>query len=134
MIFIFAQLLDLFEVYLSRVWQKKFKVYEFDFRKAFTKFTFNKKNLYIKIFQDFFYYAFNTIIKLFFTIIYIWIITITLIFHDHPLVEYPLWSKLATFKHKILHLLYFIFFFVGEIIFIFNSCAHRGCARITKFL
>ena len=46
--------------------------------------------LYIKFFQKYFFYAFNTIIKLFFTIVYIRIITLTLIFHDHPLVEYPL--------------------------------------------
>ena len=46
--------------------------------------------LYIKILQKIFFYAFNTIIKLFITIVYIRIITLTLIFHDHPLVEYPL--------------------------------------------
>ena len=30
--------------------------------------------------------------QLFFTIVYIRITTLTLIFHDHPLVEYPLWN------------------------------------------
>ena len=48
--------------------------------------------LYINFFQKIFIYAFNTIIKLFFTIVYIRIITLTLIFHDDPLVEYPLWN------------------------------------------
>ena len=46
--------------------------------------------LYIKKIKRMFFYAFNTIIKLFFTIVYLRIITLTLIFHDHPLVEYPL--------------------------------------------
>ena len=65
-------------------------------------------NLYIKNFQKIFFYSFNTIIKLFFTIVYIRIITLTLIFHDHPLVEYPLCK--STFsqssilsKHKMIH-------------------------------
>ena len=49
-----------------------------------------KDYLYIKTFQKIFCYAFNTIIKLFFTIVYIRIITLTLMFDDHPLVEYPL--------------------------------------------
>ena len=38
--------------------------------------------LYIKFFQKIFFYAFNTIIKLFFTLVYIRIITLTLIFHN----------------------------------------------------
>ena len=58
--------------------------------KHFMKLIFTKKNnLYIKSFQKIFFYAFNTIIKLCFTINYRRIITLTLIFHDHPLVEYP---------------------------------------------
>ena len=59
--------------------------------KHFMKLSFTIKNkLNIKKIQQIFFYAFNTIIKLFFTTNYIWIITLTLIFHDHPLVEYPL--------------------------------------------
>ena len=45
--------------------------------------------LYIKLKKNIIY-AFNTIIKLFFTIVYIRIITLKLIFQDHSLVEYPL--------------------------------------------
>ena len=40
--------------------------------------------------QNIFFYAFNTIMKLFLAIVYIRIITLTMIFNDHPLVEYPL--------------------------------------------
>ena len=62
--------------------------------KHFMNFIFYKDDkLYIKFFQKIFFYAINTIIKLFFTIVYIIIITLTLIFHDHPLVEYPLWYE-----------------------------------------
>ena len=46
--------------------------------------------LYITFFKKYFFYAINTIIKLFFTIVYIRKITLALIFHDHPLVENPL--------------------------------------------
>ena len=53
--------------------------------------------IYIKTFQKIVFYAFNAIIKLFFTIVYIRIITITLIFGDHPLVEYPLLISLNLF-------------------------------------
>ena len=47
--------------------------------------------------------------QLFFTIVYIRIITLTRIFHDHPLVEYPLyldygnrpgWNKEGSFSNK----------------------------------
>ena len=37
--------------------------------------------------------------KLFFAIVYIRIITLTMIFHDHPLVEYPLYAKNHVFLH-----------------------------------
>ena len=60
--------------------------------KHFTKLINLKKDkLYIKNSQKIFFYAFNTIMKLFFAIVYIRIITLTMIFDDHPLVEYPLW-------------------------------------------
>ena len=62
------------------------------------KFIFRQKNkLYIKFFQIIFLYAFNTIMKLFFTIVYIRIISLRWNFDDHPLVEYPL---LFLNKHK----------------------------------
>ena len=55
------------------------------------KFILRKKNkLYIKIFQKIFFYAFNTNMKLFFTIVNIRIISLRWKFDDHPLVEYPL--------------------------------------------
>ena len=65
---------------------------EFDFRKAFYELNLLHKRLTIhKTFsKKFFFNAFNAIIKLFFTIVYIRIITLTLIFDDHPLMEYPL--------------------------------------------
>ena len=46
-----------------------------------------KKINYAK--KNILFYAFNAIIKLFITIVYIWIITLTLIFHDYPLVGNP---------------------------------------------
>ena len=52
---------------------------------------YKKVKLYIKYFQKIFFYAFITIMNLFFTIVYIWIITLTLIFNEAPLVEYPLY-------------------------------------------
>ena len=59
--------------------------------KHFMKFIFCKKNkLHIKFFQKIFFYAFNTIMKLFFIIVYIRIISLRWKFDDHPLVEYPL--------------------------------------------
>ena len=61
----------------------------------FMKFIFRKKyKLYIKFFQKIFFYAFNTIMKVFFTIVYIRIISLKWKFDDHPLVEYPLLKKL----------------------------------------
>ena len=54
-----------------------------------------KDQLFIKTFQKFLFYAFNAIIKLFSAIVYIRIITVTLIFDDHPLVEYPLKTKFS---------------------------------------
>ena len=45
--------------------------------------------LYIKLFQNIFFYAFYTIMKLFFTTVYVWIISLTLIFEEAPVVEYP---------------------------------------------
>ena len=55
------------------------------------KFIFRKKNkLYIIFFEKIFFYAFNTILKLFFAIVYIRIISLRWKFDDHPLVEYPL--------------------------------------------
>ena len=57
------------------------------------KFVFHKKyKLYIKFLQKIFIYAFNTIMKLFFTIVYIRIISLRWKFDDHPLVEYPLYN------------------------------------------
>ena len=50
---------------------------------------YKKDKLYIEYFQKIFFNAFNTIMQLFFTIVYIRITTLTWIFHDHPLVEYP---------------------------------------------
>ena len=44
-----------------------------------------KDKLYIEKIQKIFFFAFNTIMQLFFTIVYIRIITLTGIFHDHPL-------------------------------------------------
>ena len=58
------------------------------------KFIFHKKDkLYINFFQKIFFYAFNTIMKVFFTIVYIRIISLRWKFNDHPLVEYPLSSE-----------------------------------------
>ena len=58
------------------------------------KFIFRKKTkLHINFFQKIFLYAFNTIMKLFFTIVYIRIISLRWKFDDHPLVEYPLYSN-----------------------------------------
>ena len=54
---------------------------------------YKKVKLYIENFQKIFFNAFNTIMQLYFTIIYIRITTLTWIFHDHPLVEYPLTTK-----------------------------------------
>ena len=51
---------------------------------------YKKEKLYIENFQKIFLNAFNTIMQLFFTIVYIRITTLTWIFHDHPIVEYPL--------------------------------------------
>ena len=51
---------------------------------------YKKDKLYIENFNIF--NAFNTIMKLFFTIVYIRITTLTWIFRDHPLVEYPLFA------------------------------------------
>ena len=48
---------------------------------------------YIENLKKIFFNAFNTIMQLFFTIVYIRITTVTWIFHDHPLVEYPLKKK-----------------------------------------
>ena len=56
------------------------------------KFVFHKKyKLYIKFFQKIFCYAFDTIMKLFFTIVYKRIISLRWKFDDYPLVEYPLY-------------------------------------------
>ena len=55
---------------------------------------YKKDKLYIKNCQKIFNYASNTIIKLLFAIVYIRIITLTRIFDDHPLVEYPLYHIL----------------------------------------
>ena len=52
---------------------------------------YKKGKLYIEDFQKIVFNAFNTIMQLFFTIVYIRITTLIWIFHDHPLVEYPLW-------------------------------------------
>ena len=52
---------------------------------------YKKDKLYIENFQNIFFNASNTIMQLFFTIVYIRITTLTWIFHDHPLVEYPLY-------------------------------------------
>ena len=49
-------------------------------------FFYKDDKLYIKFFQKIF---FITVIKLFFTIVYIRIISLGLKFDDHPLVEYP---------------------------------------------
>ena len=51
---------------------------------------YKKDKLYIEKIQKIFLFAFKTIMQLFFTVVYIRIITLTRIFHDHPLVEYPL--------------------------------------------
>ena len=56
---------------------------------------YKKDKLYIETFQKIFFNAFNTIMQLFFTIVYIRINTLTWIFNDHPLVEYPLLKKKA---------------------------------------
>ena len=48
---------------------------------------FKKDKLYIINFQKIFFYAFNTIMQLFFTIVYIRITILTWIFYDDPLVE-----------------------------------------------
>ena len=56
-------------------------------------FNYKKDKLNIIFFQKYFSYPFNIIMKLFFTIVYLRIITLTLIFHDHPLVEYPFVTK-----------------------------------------
>ena len=53
-------------------------------------FKYEKDKLYIENFQKTFSNAFNTIMQLFFTIVYIRITTLTRISHDHPLVEFPL--------------------------------------------
>ena len=61
----------------------------------------NKKDKLLYTYKDFksyFFYAFDTIMKLFFTIVYIRKITLTLIFYDHPLVEYHLWLFLNFVK------------------------------------
>ena len=50
---------------------------------------YKKDKLYIKN-PKIFFYAFNTIMKLFFAVVYIRIITLTMIFADQYLVEYPL--------------------------------------------
>ena len=55
---------------------------------------YKKDKLYIKNFQKIYFYAFNTIMQLFFIIVYIRIIILTWKFHDHSLVEYPLYNKL----------------------------------------
>ena len=51
---------------------------------------YKKDKLNIEKIQKIFFFAFNTIMQLFFTIVYTRIITLTWIVHDHPLVEYPL--------------------------------------------
>ena len=51
---------------------------------------YKKDEIYIENLKKIFFNAFNTIMQLFFTIVYIRITTLTWIFHDHPLVEYPL--------------------------------------------
>ena len=50
--------------------------------------------VYIKFFQKVFFYSFNTIMKLFSTVVYIRIISLRWKFDDHPLVEYPLFQSL----------------------------------------
>jgi hypothetical protein len=55
--------------------------------------------------------AFNTIIKLFYTIVYIGIITLTLIFREALLVEYPLWKTYS-------------------LVFLFNSFLHVKISSI----
>jgi hypothetical protein len=60
------------------------------------KFIFRNKNeLYIKFVQKIFFYAFNTIMKLFLTIVYIRIISLRWKFDDHPLVKYPLYDNIV---------------------------------------
>ena len=44
--------------------------------------------------------------QLFFTIVYIRITTLTWIFHDHPLVEYPLFLKMGKDIKKSIIILY----------------------------
>ena len=57
------------------------------------KFVFHKKyKLYIKFFKKIFFNAFNTIMKLFFAVVCIRIISLRWKFDDHPLVEYPLYN------------------------------------------
>ena len=85
--------LDLYEIFwLSLKLRKNPTLRNLTLEKYFmNKFFYKNDKLYIEIFQKIFFYTFNTIIKLFFTIVYIRIITLTWKFHDHPLVEYPLW-------------------------------------------
>ena len=80
-----------FFFWLSLILRKNPTLRNLTSEKHFMKLIFYKDDkLYIKFFQKIFFYAFNTVIKLFFTVGYKRITTLTWIFHDHPLVEYPL--------------------------------------------
>ena len=60
-----------------------------------------------KIFSKIFFYAFNTVMKLFFTIVYMRIISLRWKFDDHPLVEYPLFQYFLLTSNLMTH--YFLF-------------------------
>ena len=78
---------------------------------------YKEEKLQIKKFQKIFFYAFNTIMQLFFTIVYIRIITLTWIFHDHPLVEYQQIKSGAKVERILLIFLNFKLLYVYVLIF-----------------
>ena len=61
--------------------------------------------------------------QLFFTIVYIRIITLTRIFHDHPLVEYPL---LLIFTKTHFNLFQLIYYSNNHIFYTNNLKAKKG--------
>ena len=84
--------LDFYDIFWLRLTLRKNPTLRnLTLEKHFMKLFFYKDDkLYIKFFQKIFLYAFNTIMKLFFTIVYLRIISLRWKYDDHPLVEYPL--------------------------------------------
>jgi hypothetical protein len=94
------------KVYFSRFWHlEKIQHFRIWLQQSilWNLFFAKKIKLNIQFFKKYFFYAFNTIMKRFFTIVYIRIISLRWKFDDHPLVEYPLSCKKK-------HLYRFIFY------------------------